>query len=74
MWWRDLKEIWRFEGWKRNFEDNFFREVENGREIILWEDKWLGNEILKDKFPRLFFYLFWQGRQVVARKRVDQQS
>ena len=60
MWWRDLKEVWRFEDWKGNFEKNFFWEVGNKREISLWEDKWVRNEVLiKDKFPRLFFNLFF---------------
>jgi len=27
----------------------------NGRVISLWEDKWLGTETLKEKFPRLYF-------------------
>ena len=22
LWWKDLKEVWRFQGWKGNFEDN----------------------------------------------------
>jgi len=42
------------EGWKDNFEDNYIWEVGNGREIRLWEDKWVGNTTLKVKFLRLF--------------------
>jgi len=42
------------EGWKGSFEDNFFWEVGNEREIMLWKDKWWGGEALKDKFSRLF--------------------
>jgi len=65
--WKDLEEIWRSEGWKGSFEDNCIWEVRNGREIMLWKDKWLGDEALKDKFPRLFSICsgkgdkLWQG-------------
>jgi len=49
------------EGWKGNFEDNFAREVENGREISLWEDTWVGNEALKYKFRGYIKYVHaWQ--------------
>jgi len=50
----DLKAVWRFGGWKGNFEDNILREIGNGREINLWEDIWVRNEAFKDKFSRLF--------------------
>lgn len=50
--------VWRFEGWKGNFVDNVIWEVGNGREISLWEDIWVGNEALKDKFLRLFSICF----------------
>lgn len=42
-------------------------EVGNGKEIKLWENKWVGNTNLKTKFPRLFSicldkdFLLWQG-------------
>jgi len=54
LWWRDLKEVLPIEGWKGNFEDNYSWEVGNGRKIRFWEDKWVGNVKLKEKFPRLF--------------------
>jgi len=49
-----LKEVLRFQGWKRNFEDNIVWDIGNRREISLWEDGWLGDGSLKGKFPRLF--------------------
>ena len=33
LWWRDLKEIWRIEGWKGSFEDNCFWEVGMGEKL-----------------------------------------
>jgi len=30
LWWRDLKEVWNFEGWKGKFEDNLIWKVGNG--------------------------------------------
>ena len=52
--WRDLKVIWKLEEWGRSFEDCFVWEIGNGQSLKLWEDKWVGNEALKSKFPRLF--------------------
>ena len=54
LWWRDLKEVWAIKGWKGNFEDNCSWEVGDSREIRFWEDKWMENVKLKEKFPRLF--------------------
>jgi len=67
FWWRDLKEVWKFEGWKDKFEDNFKWEVGNGRDISLWEDLWVGDVSLNDNFLRFFSIFFdkevklWQG-------------
>ena len=54
LWWRDLKEVWSLDEWKYKFEDTFSWEVGNGREVRLWEDKWVGNTNLKDAFLRLY--------------------
>ena len=35
LWWKDLKEVWRFEGFKGSFEDRFYWEIGSGREISL---------------------------------------
>jgi len=43
-----------YDGWKDKFEDNFSWEVESGREIRLWEDRWVDNMTLKESFPRLY--------------------
>jgi len=48
-----LKEVWSFDEWKDKFKDNFSCEVGNGREIRLWEDRWVGNTNLKEAFLRL---------------------
>ena len=60
LWWRDQKEVWNFEGWKGKFEANFIGKVGNRMEISLWEDKWVGNEVLKDKFLRFFSICFYK--------------
>ena len=54
MWWRDLRKVWYLEGWRNDFEDRGRWEVGDGKEIRLWEDKWLENIPLLHKFPRLF--------------------
>ncbi|XP_068491914.1 uncharacterized protein [Phaseolus vulgaris] len=51
--WKE-KKIWKLEKWGTNFEDGFKWEVGNGKSIKFWEDRWVGNDILKNKFPRLF--------------------
>ena len=64
------------EGWKGSFEDNCFCEVGNGREIMLWVDKWLGGEVLKDKFSRLFSICIVKGvklRQVGMEDRMEEE-
>jgi len=45
-------------GLGRSFKDHFVWEVGNGQSIKFWEDKWVDNEALKRKFPRLFRLVF----------------
>jgi len=54
LWWKDLKKIWKLEMWGSNFGDCLNWEIGNGKDIKLWEDRWVGNDPLKTKFPRLF--------------------
>jgi len=54
LWWRDLRKVWYLEGWGNDFEDRGRWEVGDGKEIRLWEDKWLDNIPLAYKFPRLY--------------------
>ena len=54
LWWRDLKEVWSSEGWGQNFEDAIKWMSGTGKEIVFWEDNWVGNGALKEVFPRLF--------------------
>jgi len=54
LWWRDLKEVWSSEGWGRNFEDAIKWRSGTGKEIVFWEDNWVGNGALKEVFTRLF--------------------
>ncbi|KAJ9555354.1 hypothetical protein OSB04_009968 [Centaurea solstitialis] len=37
-----------------NFSGSFEKEVGDGKSTKFWEDKWVGGEALKGKFPRLF--------------------
>jgi len=36
------------------FEENIRRVVGDGRDTLFWYDKWVGDILLKLKFPRLF--------------------
>ena len=54
FWWRELKAIWSMKQWGEKFDDHIKWEVGNGKGIMFWEDSWVGNFVLKNKFPRLF--------------------
>jgi len=45
-----------------DFEDKGRRVVGDGKEIKFWKDKWVDNESLKQKFPRLFSFSLNIGR------------
>ena len=54
LWWKDLMLIWKLEKWGSNFGDCLKWEVGNGKSIKFWEDRWVGNDSLKNKFPSFF--------------------
>ncbi|KAL8527231.1 hypothetical protein ACS0TY_005202 [Phlomoides rotata] len=52
-WWRDVvrntmeeKGMW--------FKDRLERVIGDGKNTLFWEDNWVGGEVLRAKFPRLF--------------------
>ena len=47
LWWKDLREVWSLEGWCQNFEDAVAWKVGNGKEVMFWEDNWVGRGALK---------------------------
>jgi len=38
------------EVWGRSFEDHLRWIVDNGKDIFLWDDNWLGSDTLKNRF------------------------
>jgi len=40
--------------WGRSFEKCDDWDVENGKNVLFWDDVWANNEDLKSRFPRLF--------------------
>lgn len=52
-WWRGIMSIGSGRGSKWLWE-NLVRKLGDGRTIQFWKDLWVGDRILKDKFPRLF--------------------
>jgi len=54
LWWKDLREDWSLKGWGRNFEEAINWKVGTGKDVLFWEDNWVGNGALKNAFPRLF--------------------
>jgi len=47
-------KVWSLDECKEKIEDNFSWEVGNGKEIRLWDDRWVDNTNIKDAFPKLF--------------------
>ncbi|XP_071694998.1 uncharacterized protein [Rutidosis leptorrhynchoides] len=37
-----------------NFNNNFSRTIGEGRNILFWEDQWIGDQFFKDKYPRIY--------------------
>ena len=54
LWWKDLKEIRKFEEWGGMFKDCFNWEVGDGINILFWTDNWVGSGALKDRILRLY--------------------
>jgi len=54
LWWKDLKRIWTIEEWGNNFEDKVTWELGDGKLMNFWDDKWIDEDALKTRFPRLF--------------------
>ncbi|XP_071688607.1 uncharacterized protein [Rutidosis leptorrhynchoides] len=52
----------RFAGWKNSvisnldipFNESFVRIIGDGRKTLFWDDLWIGDQRLKDKYPRLY--------------------
>ena len=42
------------EGWGRNFEEALIWKVGTGKEVLFWEDNWVGRGALKTVFPMLY--------------------
>ena len=54
LWWKDLREVCSLEGWGRNFEEALIWKVGIGKEILFWEENWVGIGALKMIFLRLY--------------------
>jgi len=53
-WWRDIRRI--TSGGQRDnwFSRNIKWSVGKGNRIKFWEDIWIGEKLLKEKYPRLY--------------------
>ena len=50
-----FEEVWSLEGWGRNFEEALIWKVGTGKEVLFWEDNWMGRRGLEDGFPEVVF-------------------
>jgi len=53
-WWRDLCRICDVGNQLNWFESRIGWNLGNENQIRFWNDKWVGNLLLKEKFPRLY--------------------
>jgi len=53
-WWKDLCTIFDVRNQSNWFDDNISWALCDGKQIKLWEDRWIGGQPLKDRFPRLY--------------------
>ncbi|XP_071689558.1 uncharacterized protein [Rutidosis leptorrhynchoides] len=53
--WKDVIKIG-MEMTKRgyNFNNSFVRNIDEGSDVLFWEDLWVGEQRLRDKYPRLY--------------------
>ncbi|GKV49692.1 hypothetical protein SLEP1_g56430 [Rubroshorea leprosula] len=57
LWWRDVRNINQV-GPKKGWLENGFRlVVGEGKKVRFWWDLWAGDEVLANKYPRLFLLL-----------------
>jgi len=77
-WCRDICRICDVRNDHNWFEGRIRWKLGNGRRIRFWEDKWVGNLQLKQKFPRLHFLspnkesaVCEEGKWVIVSNKVD---
>ncbi|CAI8588718.1 unnamed protein product [Vicia faba] len=55
IWWRDLISVdIRSDSTHNFFTNNILCRLKNGRSILFWHGKWIGNQSLKDAYPEAF--------------------
>jgi len=53
-WWKDLGKLCEVSGVSNWFDQSIRWKLGNGSRIKFWEDSWMGDRMLKDKFRRLY--------------------
>ena len=56
-WWRDLCKICDVDNQNNWFDQRVSWQLGDGRKIRFWDDKWVGDQALKLKYPRLYLLL-----------------
>jgi len=63
-WWKDLCRAYNIGNYPNWFDDRVKWEIRNGSSIKFWQDRWVEDSSLKDRFPRLYSISTTQGRTV----------
>ncbi|GLT87533.1 hypothetical protein SLE2022_056120 [Rubroshorea leprosula] len=54
-WWRNLWELDSVMGVKEGwFQERVVKKIDEGKDMLFWHEKWVGDKPLKEKFNRLF--------------------
>jgi len=53
-WWIDLCKVCDVENHSNWFDNNVIWEIKDGENVRFWEDKWVGDISLKERFTRLY--------------------
>nr|KYP37647.1 Putative ribonuclease H protein At1g65750 family [Cajanus cajan] len=54
MWWRDLRKVCGGDCREQWFDKCMNWKVKNGKRTRFWEDRWIGQQILVEDYPRLY--------------------
>ena len=64
IWWRDLGRVCNYGPFNNWFDGNFIWKVGDGKTIRFWEDNWVDDQSLQQKYPRLYMLSLCKDKTV----------
>ena len=65
-WWMNLSKVSLFDQDNNWFESNMVWQVGDGSKFKFWEDKWLDNTQLKERYPRIYKNSMLNDKPIVS--------